>query len=172
MEFMIRDRLSWMQFLVPAPKQRNTEGEKTAIKASKSAKEIWPDEPNKAAQKDTNARWTLKIGGKVRYRPDGTPLPMIAVPVFGYKSHISIDRRFGFIREAMVTSASEADGRQLQHVVSTENTGSQVWADSAYRSKRNEKLKWSQETGQLAKVYPQRMKGYENGEAPEVYRSV
>jgi len=194
MEFMIRDRLSWMRFLdfdlgaptpdentirlfrnkltetgtlkrvmkafdwqlhkkgyipmsgqivdaslVPAPKQRNTEDEKAAIKSGKSAREIWPDEPNKAAQKDTNARWTLKIGGKVRYRPDGTPLPMIAVPVFGYKSHISIDRKFGFIRESMVTSASEADGRQLRHVISRENTGSEVWADSAYRSKSNEK---------------------------------
>ncbi len=62
----------------------------------------------------------------MRYRPDGTPLPMIAVPVFGYKSHISIDRRFGFIREAKVTSASEADGRQLRYVVSTDNTGSEV----------------------------------------------
>ena len=194
MEFMIRDRLSWMRFLgfdlgaptpdentirhfrnrltetgtlkrvmkafdwqlhkkgyipmsgqivdaslIPAPKQRNTEDEKAAIKAGKSADEIRRDEPNKASQKDTNARWTLKIGGKVRYRPDGTPLPMIAVPVFGYKSHISIDRRYGFIREAMVTSASEADGRQLKHVVSSENTGSEVWADSAYRSQRNEK---------------------------------
>ena len=194
MEFMIRDRLSWLRFLdfdlggptpdentirhfrnkltetgtlkrvmkafdwqlhkkgyipmsgqivdaslVPAPKQRNTEDEKEAIKAGQSAREIWPDEPNKAAQKDVDARWTLKIGGKVRYRPDGTPLPMIAVPMFGYKSHISIDRCFGFIRESMVTSASEADGRQLQHVVSIENTGSEVWADSAYRSQRNEK---------------------------------
>ena len=37
----------------------------------------------KAAQKDTDARWTLKIGGKVRYK-DGKPLPMIALPVFGY----------------------------------------------------------------------------------------
>jgi hypothetical protein len=124
--------------LVPAPKQRNTEAEKAAIKAGQSAQEIWPDEPNKAAQKDTSARWTLKIGGKVRYRPDGTPLPMIAVPVFGYKSHISIDRRFGFIRESAVTSASAADGRQLRRLVSPENTGSEVWADSAYRSQRNE----------------------------------
>jgi hypothetical protein len=33
-------------------------------------------------------------------------------------------------------------------------------------------LKWSQKTGQLAKVYPKPMKGYENGEAPEFYRSV
>jgi transposase, IS5 family len=194
MEFMIRDRLSWMRFLgfdlgaptpdentirhfrnrltetgrlkrvmkafdwqlkkkgyvpmsgqivdaslVPAPKQRNTDAEKAAIKAGKSAAEIWPDEPNKAAQKDTNARWTLKVGGKVRHRPDGTPLPMIAVPVFGYKSHISIDRRFGFIRESTVTSASAADGRQLRRLVSRENTGSGIWADSAYRSQRNEK---------------------------------
>ncbi len=194
MEFMIRDRLSWMRFLgfdlggptpdkntlrhfrnrltetgtlkrvmkafdwqlkkkgyipmsgqivdaslVPAPKQRNTEGEREAIKAGKSAKEIWPDAPNKAAQKDVNARWTLKIGGKVRHKPDGTPLPMIAVPVFGYKSHIAIDRRFGFIREAAVTSASAADGRQLRHLVTTENTSSEVWADSAYRSQKNEK---------------------------------
>ena len=49
-------------------------------------------------------RWTIKIGGKIRYRPDGTPLPQIALPVFGYKSHIAIDRRFGFIRESAVTS--------------------------------------------------------------------
>lgn len=92
--------------LVPAPKQRNTEDEKAAVKEGKSAKEIWPDEPNKAAQIETDARlsaiacnrlsangWTLKIGGKVRYRPDGSPLPMIAVPTFGYKTHISIDRK-------------------------------------------------------------------------------
>lgn len=71
--------------LVPAPKQRNTEGEREAIKSGKSAEEIWPNEPNKAAQKDTDARWTIKIGVKVRHRDDGTPLPMIALPVFGYK---------------------------------------------------------------------------------------
>ena len=64
---------------------------------------------------------------------------MIALPVFGYKSHISIDRRYGFIRESMVTSASDADGRQLRHLVNTENTSSEVWADTAYRSKSNEK---------------------------------
>ena len=33
-------------------------------------------------------------------------------------------------------------------------------------------LKWSQKTGQSAKVYPKPLKGYENGEAPEVYRPV
>lgn len=41
---------------------------------------------------------------------------MIAVPVFGYKSHISIDRRYGVIRESAVTAAAAADGRQLKHL--------------------------------------------------------
>ncbi|CCW18087.1 Mobile element protein [Sphingobium indicum BiD32] len=152
MEFMIRDRLSWMRFfgfdlggtmpdentirhyrsrltesgtlmqaveqqlrergylamggqivdatLVPAPKQRNTEEEKVAVKAGRSAKQTWPGKLNKAHQKDVDARWTGNVGGKVGYRPDGTPLPQIATPVFGYKSHISIDRRFGSIRKA------------------------------------------------------------------------
>ena len=71
--------------LVPAPKHRDTDGEKEAIKAGRSAKEIWSDEPNKAARKDVSARWTLKVGGKIRYRLDGTPLRMVAVTVFGYK---------------------------------------------------------------------------------------
>ena len=33
-------------------------------------------------------------------------------------------------------------------------------------------LKWSQKIGQPAKVYPKPLKGYENGEAPELYGSV
>lgn len=41
--------------LVPAPKQRNNDGERDPIKAGKSTDEIWPDEPAKAAQKDTDA---------------------------------------------------------------------------------------------------------------------
>jgi transposase, IS5 family len=125
--------------LVPAPKQRNTDGEKAAIKEGRTAAEIWPDHPAKAAQKDVDARWTLKIGGKVRYRPDGTPLPQIATPVFGYKSHISIDRRFGFIRQAVITSAAAPDGRQLKRLIA-ENSSSELWADSAYRSQKNEKM--------------------------------
>lgn len=59
--------------------------------------------------------------------------------MFGYKSHISIDRRFGFIRGETTTSAASADGRELKNIVSKDNTASDVWADSAYRSQRNEK---------------------------------
>jgi len=143
--------------LVPAPKQRNTDGEREAIKAGQSADEIWPNEPAKAAQKDTDARWTLKIGGKVRYRPDGSSLPMIATPVFGYKSHISIDRRYGFIRAAAVTSASHPDGRMLRHVIDRENTGSEVWADSAYRSQSNEA--WLADRMLTSRIHRRKPKG-------------
>jgi hypothetical protein len=50
--------------LVLAHKQRNTDGERDAIKAAKSADEAWACEPAKAAHTHTDARWTLKIGGK------------------------------------------------------------------------------------------------------------
>ncbi|WP_350171675.1 transposase [Erythrobacter sp.] len=81
--------------LVPAPKQCNTEDEKAAIKAGKSVRQIWRDKPNSAHEKDVDVRWTLKIGGKVHYRPDGMPQSQIATPVFGYESHISIGQRYG-----------------------------------------------------------------------------
>lgn len=63
---------------------------------------------------------------------------LIATPVFGYKSHIGIDRRFGFIRKGKVTSVAHGDGRELRNVVGTNNTAGDVWADTAYRSARNE----------------------------------
>ena len=59
--------------------------------------------------------------------------------MFGRKSHISIDRRYIFIHECAVTSAAHADGRMLPYPVSKENTSSEVWVDTAYRSQRSEK---------------------------------
>lgn len=50
----------------------------------------------------------------------------IALPVFGYGSHVSIDRRFGFIRAMAVTSASSADGCLLRLVVNTGSACSEV----------------------------------------------
>jgi len=124
--------------LIAAPKQRNTDAEKRDVKAGKSAAEIWPEEPNKAAQKDTDARWTIQFG-KARPREDGSAPPDIAIPSFGYKAHTGIDKRFRFIRRWDVTDASRHDGRMLRRgLLDKSNTGSGVWADSAYRSKQNE----------------------------------
>lgn len=124
--------------LVAAPRQRNTEDEKAAIKAGKKAREIWPEKPAKAAQKDTNARWTVKTS-KGKVDAEGTVKRDLAIPTFGYKSHIGIDRRHGFIRRQKVTNAAAHDGARLREgLIDPTNTASDVWADTAYRSKANE----------------------------------
>ena len=194
MEFMIRDRLSWMRFLgfdlgaptpdentirhfrnrltetgtlkrvmkafdwqlrkkgyipmagqivdaslVPAPKQRNTEDEKAAIKAGKSAKEIWPDEPNKAAQKDVSSPLDAedRRQGPLSPRRDAAADDRDA----GLRLQVPHQHRpaLRLHPRGAVTSASAPDGRQLRRLVSRANTGSEVWADSAYRSRKNEK---------------------------------
>ena len=116
--------------LVSAPKQRNTEAEKAEIKAGRVPPE-WAAHRAKLSQKDRDARWTL-VFGKAREREDGRRHADIAIPVFGYKSHASIDRRYGFIRRWDVTDAAAHDGRVLRDgLLDKTNTGSTVWADSA-----------------------------------------
>lgn len=124
--------------LVAAPKQRNADGEKQAIKSGKSARQIWPDKPTKARQRDVNARWTVQFG-KAKANPDGTKPPDIAIPTFGYKAHTTICKALRFIRRWDVSDASRHDGRFLRRgLLDKTNTGSGVWADSACRSKQNE----------------------------------
>jgi IS5 family transposase len=63
----------------------------------------------------------------------------IAIPTFGYQNHISTDRRHGLIRKWAVTDAAAYEGRMLRHgLLDRTNTGSAVWADTAYRSRKNE----------------------------------
>ena len=69
----------------------------------------------------------------------GSPRIDLAVPAFGYKNHIGIDRRHGLIRTWAATNAARHDGAQLSNLVSKDNTASDLWADTADRSKANEK---------------------------------
>ena len=123
--------------IISAPKQRNSEGEKAEIRAGRIP-EAWKDKPAKLAQKDRDARWTVKFS-KAKPSDDGSPRIDIAVPAFGYKNHVAIDRRHGLIRTWTATHAARHDGAQLPDLLSKENTASDVWADTAYRSKANEK---------------------------------
>ncbi len=122
--------------IVAAPKQRNTEGDKAEIKAGRIP-QAWADKPAKLAQKDRDARWTVKFS-KAKPAEDGSRRVDIAVPAFGYKNHLGIDRRHGLIRTWTATDAARHDGAQLPSLVSKTNTASDVWADTAYRSKANE----------------------------------
>ena len=76
---------------MPAPKQRNTEAEKTAIKEGKIP-EHWKAKPAKLRQKDRDARWSVKYS-KAKVKEGADPKPVdLAIPMFGYKNHIGIDR--------------------------------------------------------------------------------
>lgn len=82
--------------LVAAPKQRNTEDEKAEIKAGRIP-EAWKEKPAKLRQKDRDARWTVKFT-KAKPAADGKKQVDIAIPSFGYRNHVSIDRGHGLIR--------------------------------------------------------------------------
>ena len=143
--------------LVAAPRQRNTVDEKAQIKEGKAAAEIWPDHPAKAAQKDTQARWTVKFT-KAKPTEDGSKPVDIAIPTFGYKSHISIDRRHGIIRRQTVTDASAHDGARLREgLIDRDNTASSVWADTAYRSQANEDF--LERNGKISQIHRKKPRG-------------
>ena len=138
-EYQIRDRLSFMRFLkigledrvpdatsggqivdasvVTVPRQRNTLEENAAIKDGETPPS-WTANPPKLHQKDLDARWTQKNGRNF----------------YGYKNHISIDRKHKLVRLYAVSDASQHDSRAFEEVLDWDNSSANVWADSAYRS--------------------------------------
>ena len=104
--------------IVPAPVQRNTREENTNIKQGEVPEE-WQKQPHKLEQKDTDARW-VKKNGRSHY---------------GYKNHVNADRKHKLIRTYVVTDASVHDSQAFDRLLDSSNTGKQVFADSAYRSK-------------------------------------
>lgn len=141
--------------IVAAPRQRNTASEKAAIKAGRIP-DGWAETPAKLRQKDRDARWTVKFS-KARPRQDGTPQVDLAVPAFGYKNHISIDRRHGLIRRWTSSDAAAHDGARLAAGLDGHNTASDVWADTAYRSAKNETL--LADLGLVSRIHRKKPKG-------------
>lgn len=143
--------------LIAAPKQRNTLSEKDDIKAGRVPWE-WEKKPAKLAHKDRDARWTVKFT-KAKERTDGTTPPVdIAIPSFGYKNHVAIDKEFGLIRTWLATDAAAYDGARLREgLLDKTNTASAVWADTAYRSAANEAF--MAKNGFVSKVHRKKPKG-------------
>lgn len=145
--------------LIAAPRQRMTRDEKERAKAGEPATDIWPDNPAKAAQKDTDARWMVKYS-KARKTKEGDKdagLVDISVPHFGYKNHISIDRKWRFIRGETTTDAARYDGHELRSVLTKDNRSGKVWADTAYRTKSNEA--WLKANGFFSHIHRKKPKG-------------
>ncbi|OCC15617.1 Mobile element protein [Dissulfuribacter thermophilus] len=104
--------------IVSVPKQRNTRNKNAGIKKGDKNPDL---SENMNRQKDTEARWTRKHGKAY----------------FGYKNHIPIDVEHKFIRKFVVTDASVHDGQVLKDILHDHNTSRKVWADFAYRSRKN-----------------------------------
>lgn len=102
---------------VEAPRQRNTREENKAIKEGKTPEEwtkITPEAAHKLAQKDTDARWTVK-GGEKHY---------------GYKNHTKVDSDSKIITDYAVTNAAVHDSNKIVEFI--DETDKVVYADSAY----------------------------------------
>ena len=126
--------------IVAVPIQRNRRDDNEQIKRGEMPA-AWADKAAKRRQKDTDARWTKKHG-KSHY---------------GDKNHVSIDRRHKLIRRYRVTDAAVHDSQGVDELLTSDNTASGVWADSAYRSKAiAEKVK---ERGLTSRIH---RKGYRN----------
>ena len=143
--------------LIAAPRQRNTQAEKRAIKEGRIP-EDWKDKPAKLRQKDRDARWTVKFT-KAKPKEDGSTPPLdLAIPVFGYQNHISIDCGFGFVRKWAATDAAAYEGARLREgLLDKTNTASGVWADTAYRSAANEAF--MEKHGFTSRVHRKKPKG-------------
>ena len=113
---------------VEVPRSRNTRGENAQIKATPIGENpgLWQDEPDKRAQKDTDAHWTKK--NDERY--------------YGYKNHVNVDQDTKLIECFEVTPASVHDSLVFDPLVdATRNEDGErraVYADSAYRSAQRE----------------------------------
>jgi len=103
--------------IVQTPKQRNSRDENKSIKDG-NVPDDWSD--NKKRQKDTEARWVKKNGKNY----------------FGYKNHIEIDTQHKLVRKYDVTDAAIHDSNVFENLLDTKNSSRDVWADSAYRSKK------------------------------------
>ena len=109
--------------IIAAPRQRNTEAEKTAIKEGRIP-EDWAAQPEQAGPKGSGREVDAEARQGETRSEDGITKPRveIAIPVFGYKNHVSIDRAHGFVRRFTVTDAASLrwraahePARQRQH---------------------------------------------------------
>jgi transposase, IS5 family len=109
---------------VEAPRQRNTREENAHIKQTGTAPEQWKETPHKLRQKDVDARWTKKNN----------------VTFFGYKNHIKADTKTKLIEEFIVTDASVHDSQPIEGLLTENDKGQPLYADSAYTGEEQEKV--------------------------------
>lgn len=100
---------------VEVPIQRNSREENTKVKEGEIP-DTWKENENKLAQKDTDAKWTKKNGKSY----------------YGYKDHVKADAKSKLIDTYTVTDASVHDSQETQNLLTENDKGQPLHADSAY----------------------------------------
>ena len=134
-EYQVTDRLTFTRFLgidlggaVPDAKtvwllREQLREENETIKEG-AVPVQWTKNPAKLRQKDTDARWTQKNDEDH----------------FGYKSHVSVDRKTRLVISERATPANVHDSQVFDGLLGKAGRrGRDVWADSAYRSREHER---------------------------------
>jgi IS5 family transposase len=101
--------------VIEVPRQRNKKEDNNLIKKGEIPAD-WKENNNKLSQKDVDARWYQKRGQNY----------------FGYKNHISIDKKSKLIKDFDITSANVYDGIGGIPLIQRMKPGETVYADSAY----------------------------------------
>ena len=109
---------------VEAPRQRNNRNENRYIKETGTYPKEWSGSKNKKRQKDIDANWTKKNNQTY----------------FGYKNHAKVDNKHKFIDTYTTTAASVHDSQVLDELLTEKDKGKNLWADSAYTGKEQEKI--------------------------------
>lgn len=135
---------------VEALKQRNTREENARIKAGRG-EPLWKNFPKKKCQKDIEAAWTKKRD-KTHY---------------GYKIHALVDANSKLMIHCNTTPANVHDSQALGDLLSEEDAGMTLYADSAYVGKSLDELIKSY--GMTPKVG---QKGYRNKPLTEDLQAV
>ena len=102
--------------IIESEKPQNSKDEEDFVKELNKAPDEWSDA--KKRQKDIDAKWTKKRNKSY----------------FGYKNHIKIDKDKKFILDSKVTPANIHDSVVLEDLLTEEDNGKGLWADSAYSS--------------------------------------
>lgn len=107
--------------IVSVPIQRNSKEQNKLIRSGGV-----PDEwnQNTRRQKDMDAQWARKNGKSY----------------YGYKNHISVDVKHKLIRSYAVTPAATHDSKIFEPLLDKQNTNKEVFADTAYRSRKNSQI--------------------------------
>ena len=133
--------------IVEVPRQRNPKEENKQIKKGE-VPDAWEQKPRKLAQKDTDARWTLKRGRAY----------------YGYKNSIVGGNRDCFIHGYVVAPATAHDSKIIPDCYfEAACEGGTAYGDSAYTHERiRERLA---RAGIESRIHEQRLAGKELTEA-------